>query len=136
MKTAAYLKINPKGVEPFQPQLENHRCADIARKYPATCSNECFHTKFFEPLREDRLEKTARSKARHRSGQSYRLAKSSSGSLCVIFKPPRPATRNFRPGDAFWSKMVVRIPFWAITSAARNPAGPAPMTTAETLFNG
>jgi hypothetical protein len=32
--------------------------------------------------------------------------------------------------------MDVRMPRRAITSAARNPAGPAPMTTAETLFNG
>src|SRR5580704_10713757 len=49
MKPATYLEINPECVEPFQPQLENHRGADIAGKYPATRANVCFHAKLFKP---------------------------------------------------------------------------------------
>src|ERR1019366_4096469 len=50
-----------------------------------------------------------------------------SGSALVRFKPPRPATRNFRPTDGLASNSVTPAPPAAATSAVRKPAGPPPM---------
>src|SRR4051794_35700723 len=51
-----------------------------------------------------------------------------SGSLWVRLSPPRPAIRNLRPADGMASNTVTPAPPCASTSAAINPAGPAPMT--------
>src|SRR5579872_878153 len=63
----------------------------------------------------------------------YRVRKDDSGSLCVRLRPPRPAIRNLRPADGIASKTVTLAPLCANTSAAINPAGPAPMT-ATSIF--
>src|SRR5579872_4293537 len=57
----------------------------------------------------------------------YRVRKEDSGSPCVRLSPPRPAIRNLRPTDGIASKTVTFAPPCASTSAAINPAGPAPM---------
>src|SRR5450830_277697 len=53
--------------------------------------------------------------------------KSSSGSECVMFMPPLPASRNLRPTEGMASYRSTCTPCRASTSAAIRPAGPAPM---------
>ena len=56
----------------------------------------------------------------------YFLTKRSCCSECVIFNPPRPANKNFRPTVDFLSN-IVTLKFLADNiSAAINPEGPPP----------
>ena len=54
------------------------------------------------------------------------------GSSLVRFSPDFPAIRNFRAGVGIDSATTTRAPCPASTSAAINPAGPAPITRAST----
>jgi len=58
----------------------------------------------------------------------YRLRNGDSGSLWVKFNPPLPASKNLRPTEGMASKTTTCCPACDSTSAAINPAGPAPIT--------
>ena len=55
-----------------------------------------------------------------------RRAKISGGSLCVRFRPPRPASKNLRPTEGMASNRCTLCPALESTCAAISPAGPPP----------
>src|SRR3989344_5363953 len=71
--------------------------------------------------------KAASMGARALERSSKRWAKRSKGSECVMFRPPRPASRNLRPTDGMASNRSTRQPLVESFSAAMSPAGPPPM---------
>ncbi|CAI9005484.1 hypothetical protein EMIT0P218_90173 [Pseudomonas sp. IT-P218] len=49
----------------------------------------------------------------------------------MMFMPPTPARRNFRPTEGMPSYRSTLIPAWLKTSAAIRPAGPPPMMATD-----